>query len=119
MMHNLIRRIVLWLCDRYYIVPVTDYRTNMGPDKLARSQRWEAFATEQGGLYDLIDILRREAFEAYSAQPPSAHAERDYLAMTDRNLRALKSRVAGVIAEGKIETTRAAAKETVRIVKSI
>lgn len=118
-MRNLLARLILWLARRLDINLIDEARIRMGPDKVARSQRWEAFANEDGGLFDMIEHERRVAFEAYSACPPDARAERDYLAMTDRNWRTLKQRIAGVIVEGKIEQRNADAKRQVRIVKSV
>lgn len=118
-MRSLAIRLVLWLCNRFNFWPIEEARLNMGADKKARSQRWQAFANEEGGLFDMIEAQRIEAFEAYSALPPDAHDERVYLAMTDRNLRALKRRVVSVIAEGNIEETNEARSRSVSIVKSV
>lgn len=115
----MMRKLILWLCHRFDAWPIEEARIEMGADKIARSQRWQAFANEAGGLFDMIEQQRREAFEAYSALPPSAHDDRVYLAMTDRNLRALKQRVVSVIAAGEIEARNEARKQHPRILKSI
>lgn len=115
----MMKRIILWLCSRYNIWPIDETRTAMDSDKQNRSRRWEEFAKEEGGIYDMIEAHRREAFEAYSALPPNAHDERVYLAMTDRNLRALKRRVDSVIATGKIEARNEQHKVHPRILKSV
>ena len=107
MLRKLVLRLVMWLCARCDINPLDEARVNMGADKVARSQRWEAFANEEGGIFDMIEALRKESFEAYGELPPSAHDERVYLAMTDRNLRRLKQRVVSVITAGKIEARNA------------
>lgn len=102
-MRALVTRLVLWLCARYDIVPLDEQRTNMGGDEVARSQRWEAFAREEGGLFDMIEKQRREAFMAYADTPPDQQATKDHLAMQDRALRQVRTRVESVIATGKIK----------------
>lgn len=103
MLRNLAIHLVLWLCRVFAIVPLDEARRFMGQDKLVRSQRWEAFAVEQGGLYDMIETQRLAAFEAYAETPPNDQATRDHLAMQDRAWRQIRARVDNVIAAGKIE----------------
>lgn len=115
MLHNLATRLILWLCARFYVWPIDEARIAMGDDAKARSMRWQEFAREDGGLFDMIEAMRKKAFEEYSALPPSAHAERDYLALSDRNLRALKQRVVSVIAAGEIAEKNDAMRERMNV----
>lgn len=119
MMRNLIARLILWLCHRFDVWPMDETRYSMGDDAKARSERWEMFAREDGGLFDMIETLRRETFEQASEIPPHEVEKLQYAAMSDRNLRRLKQRVVGVIAAGKIEERNEAAKARMRIVKSV
>ena len=102
-MRNLAIRLVLWLCRVFDIALVDEARTINGMDAIARGQQWEAFAREEGGLFDMIDEQRRAAFEAYADCRPGDHAEKEYLAMQDRCLRQLKARIGSVIQAGVIE----------------
>ena len=113
------RKLILWLCRTFDVHPIDEARIRMGDDAKVRSHRWEAFAKEEGGLFDMIEGERIKAFEAYSALPPNAHDERVYLAMTDRNWRALEARVRSVITAGKIEERNEARKANAPIVKSV
>lgn len=118
-MKALATRLILWLCNRFDVWPIAENRINMGADKIARSQRWEAFANEEGGLFDMIEALRREAFEHASELPPEEVEKLQYFAMSDRNLRRLKQRVQSVIAQGKIEARNAERGTAQRILKSV
>ena len=118
-MRKIVIRVVLWLCSRYDIWPMDETRTPMSNDAKARSLRWQEFATEEGGLFDMIEALRRETFDQASEIPPHEVEKLQYAAMSDRNLRRLKQRVSGVIAAGKIETRNDAAKRRPQIVKSV
>ncbi len=69
-MRNLAVKLVLWLCDRFDIVPLDEARRFASTDAVARGQRWEAFYHEEGGLADMIAALRREAFEAAAELVP-------------------------------------------------
>lgn len=106
-MRSLVIRLVLWLCGRFGIAVLDEQRLGMGTDAVARSQRWEAFYREEGGLADMIALARREAFEAYSDCRPGDVAEKDYLAATDRCWRQIEARVRNVIAAGQLELKRA------------
>lgn len=103
MFRKLAIRLVMWLCARYSIIPLDEARKFMGADKVARSQRWESFYLEENGLADMIDAARRGAFEAYSECRPSDHAEKEYLANSDRCWRHIDQRIRSVIETGKIE----------------
>ena len=118
MMRNLVIRFVLWLCARFDINPLDETRIRMGDDAKARSHRWQAFAVEEGGLFDMIEALRRETFEQASEIPPEEVAKLQYAAMSDRNLRRLKQRVQSIITQGKIQE-RNEAKKPVQILKSV
>ena len=113
------RKIILWLCKRFDVWPIDETRIPMGGDAKERSLRWEQFAREEGGLFDMIEALRRETFEQAGEIPPHEVEKLQYAAMSDRNLRRLKQRVSGVIAAGKIETRNDAAKRRPQIVKSV
>ena len=102
-MRNLVIRLVLWLCRVFDIALVNEARTMNGMDAVARGQQWEALAREEGGLFDMIEGMRRAAFEAYADCRPGDHAEKEYLAMQDRCLRQLKARIGAVIQAGVIE----------------
>lgn len=103
MLRNLAIRLVLWLCARYEISLIDETRRHATADKIARAEEWKNFATEDGGLFDMIAEQRRAAFEAYSECRPGDVAEKEYLAQQDRCWRQIKSRVDGIIQTGQIE----------------
>lgn len=119
MMRKLATRLILWLCNRFDVWPMDEQRIFMGDDAKARSHRWEAFAKEQGGLFDMIEALRRETFEQAAEIPPHEVEQLQYAAMSDRNLRRLKQRVQSIIAQGKIQERNEARPEALRILKSV
>lgn len=96
-------RLVLWLCRTFDIALVEQSRIAHGRDAISRGEQWEAFAREEGGLFDMIETARREAFEAYADCRPGDVNEKDYLAQQDRCWRQLEARVNGVIQSGVIE----------------
>lgn len=102
-MRRLAVRLILWLSKRFDIVLINEQRIAMGGDQVARSQRWEAFAKEEGGLFDMIRAQREMAFEAYADTPPDDVATKEHLAMQDRALRQIEARVKSVIATGQIK----------------
>jgi hypothetical protein len=106
MMRSFVIRLVLWLCARFNITLLDEQRIGMGEDVLLRSQRWETFYREAGGLADMIAELRREAFEAAQEIDPRDTDKIYYWAMCDRNLRKLDQRVRGVISAGEVERKR-------------
>jgi hypothetical protein len=110
MMRSLAIRLVLWLCRVFAIVPLDEMRLHMGASKIARSERWEQFYLEEGGLKDMLATVRREAFEVASEIDPRDTDKIYYWAMSDRNVRRLEQQVRGVIAAGKIELKQAEAK---------
>jgi len=105
-MRNLAAHLVLWLCRTFDIKPLAEARLAMGSDVIARSERWEQFYLEEGGIADLIAALRMEAFEAAAETPPEDVAKLQYWAMADRNVRRLDARIRGIIMSGKIEVRR-------------
>lgn len=117
-MRNLITRLILWLAARMGYVLIAQDRTPMADDAKARSDRWERFAREEGGLYDMIKAMRLEAFEAAAETDPKDVERLQYWAMSDRITRRLKQRVDSVIATGKIEAERDKLRHDLRIIKS-
>lgn len=105
-MRNLAIRLVLLLCARFEISIIDETRRDMGNDAIDRARRWEAFSVERGGLYDLIERQRLEAFQAYADCRPDDTAEKEYLAQQDRCWRQIKARVDGVIQNGRIEAAK-------------
>jgi hypothetical protein len=105
-MRNLAIRLVLWLCARFNISVIDEQRLHMGGDVLQRSQRWEAFYREQGGLADMLADIRREAFETAQEIDPRDTDKIYYWAMADRNVRKLEQRIRSVIAAGEVEAKR-------------
>lgn len=103
-------RLVLWLCARFNIVLLDEARKFASPDAVARGQRWEAFYHEEGGIADMIQQARREAFEAYGECRPDNVAEKDYLAASDRCWRQIDRRIRSVIETGKLEAKKAEVK---------
>lgn len=101
MLRKLVLAFANWLFVRAYMADTT--RIPMGGDVVSRSERWEQFAREQGGLYDMLADIRREAFEAAGELDPKDTDKIYYWAMADRNVRKLEQRVQAVIAAGKIE----------------
>lgn len=77
-------------------------RVNNGTDAVARGQRWEAFATEEGGLYDMIANLRRGYFEKVGQLQPGDTKSLQALASADRIAREIERQVQTVIETGRI-----------------
>lgn len=102
-MRNLAIRLVLWLCARYNINLLDETRQPHGSDAVNRAIRWEAFAREDGGLYDMIERRRRALFEAYTDVKPSEIETKDNLAMQDRCWQQVKVEIESVIATGQIK----------------
>ena len=108
MIRSLAIRLVLWLCRVFDIVPLDEARRFASPDAIVRGQRWEAFYYEDGGLAEMIEAMRREAFEAAAELDPRDTDKIYYWATADRNLRRLEQKVRGVIVSGQIEAKRRA-----------
>lgn len=102
-MRKLAIRLVLWLCDRFDVHPLDEARINMGADKKARSQRWEAFAREDGGLFDLLDKIKAEYLAKMGQVKPGDADTLEALAIGARVADQLAAQVRSVIAAGEIE----------------
>ncbi len=103
MMRNLAIRLILWLSARYNIVLLDELRRAHGSDAKSRAIRWQAFALEEGGLFDMIEDQRKSLFHAYTDVSPSDIETKDNLAMQDRCWQQLRVRVDSVIATGQIQ----------------
>ena len=118
----MLRRFVLWLCKVTDIHPeIATERLMGGKDAVERGARWEMFYQEQGGLRDMLDGLRREAFEAASEIDPRETQLIAYWAMADRNIRRLQQRIEQVIITGKVKVAEAEQAErnaALRLVRS-
>lgn len=114
-MRGLAIRLVLWLCRKYDIVPLDEARRFIGPDKVSRSERWEAFYVEEGGLADMIRSIRTEAFEAAAETPPGDIDTLHYWTTADRTARLLDQKVRGVIHAGKLEISNAQTRERLSV----
>ena len=102
-MRKLATRLILWLCARYDVWPIDETRINMGIDKKARSQRWQAFAVEQGGLFDMLDKVRGDYLAKMGQVKPGDAKTLEALAIGARVAEGLRSEVRSVIAAGEIE----------------
>lgn len=98
--------LVNWLIARFNLSVIEESRLIGGKDAVERGARWEAFYREQGGLADMLDDLRREAFEAAAELDPTETEKIHYWATADRNLRRLQQRIEGVVQHGRIEADR-------------
>lgn len=110
----MIKRLALWLCRVAGVQPTIEAARLMnGKDAVERGARWESFWREQGGLADMLEALRFEAFEA--AQEAKANDDQTRLAwmLQDRAYRQLKNRIEAVIINGT--TAAARIKETERL----
>ena len=99
-------RLVLWLCDRFNIVPIEEHRLLAPKDAVARGQMWEQFYNEEGGLKDMVATIRRGYFEQASA---IGHRDNDKLyefAVADRQARELEREILRIIASGKAAQQR-------------
>lgn len=111
MMRSIALALCNWLVRRFDFSLIDEARLLMGKDAVARGERWEQFYREDGGIADMIEALRREAFEAAAELDPSETDKIAYWGMSDRNLRRLAQRVENIIATGKLEADRLAAVE--------
>lgn len=102
-MRNLTTRLILWLCAHYSINPLDEARIHMGADKKARSQRWEMFAREEGGLFDLLDKIKAEYLAKMGSVKPGDAKTLEALAIGARVAEGLRAEVRSVIAAGEIE----------------
>jgi len=103
----MLKPLALWLCKIAGVRPeIATERLLGGSDAVERGQRWEAFYREQDGLADMLDGLRREAFEAAAELDPKDSDKIYYWAMADRNIRRLQNRIEAVVISGKTELAR-------------
>jgi len=77
-------------------------RIQNGTDAVARGQRWEAFAVEEGGIYDMIAALRADYFAKVGQLSPSETDKLLALGMADKIAREIEGKVRTVIETGKI-----------------
>lgn len=121
-MRKLIVRFILWLCNRFDVHPLDEARIDLGTDKKARSQRWEGFAREQGGLFDLTRKIKADYMAAMGRVKPGDAKALEALAIGARVCDQLDAQVRAVIASGEIEAAnedRAARLSVPPIVKSV
>ena len=105
----MLKRFAAWLAEYAGVAPtVAAERLRAGQDAVERGQRWEQFYREDGGLRDMLDKLRLEAFEAAAELDPKDTDKIYYWATADRNLRRLQQKVEAIVITGK---TEAAARE--------
>src|SRR5690606_21261400 len=93
-------------CRRYSFGLIDEARHMNGKDAVERGARWQHFYFEEGGLADMLEALRREAFEAAAELDPSDTDKIYYWGMADRNIRRLQQRIEAVSQHGKIEAER-------------
>lgn len=102
-MRSLIVRLVLFLCQRFDIWPVEQARMDMGGDAKDRSQRWEHFAREKGGLFDMLDAIESEYLAAMGRTKPKDHDTLETLAIGAHVANRLRAEVRSVIANGHVQ----------------
>lgn len=118
-MRNLAIRIVLFLCSRFDIMPLDETRIPMGDEPKARSERWQAFAKEQGGLFDMLDGVRASYLAAMGKVAPGDAKTLEALAIGAHVAEKLRAEVRSVIASGEIaqRTEDAIAKQSARPIR--
>lgn len=80
-----------------------DYpRINNGDEAISRGRRWEAFYTENDGIRDMIEGLRRDYFQKVSDLKPGDVESLKALAMADQIARHIDGQVRLVIESGKL-----------------
>lgn len=77
-------------------------RISNGTDAIARGQRWQAFAEEEGGLYDMIASLRRDYFTKVGQLSPGDTDKLLALGMADKIAQEIERKVQSVIETGRI-----------------
>ena len=103
----MLKRFATWFANYAGVMPSIDQtRLLNGSDAVERGQRWEQFYREQGGLLDMLEALRREAFEAAAELDPKDTDKIYYWATADRNIRRLQGRIEGVVMSGRVEAER-------------
>jgi len=106
-MRKILVRLMLWLVRRLNINLIDQARLFVGPDAVERGARWESFYRERGGLADMLDAIRREAFEAAAELDPAETDKIYYWAMADRNVRKLQNRIEAVVVSGQVAASNA------------
>jgi len=109
-------RFFAWLGYTRTDAPRSYTRVNNGADAIARGQRWQAFAEEEGGLYDMIASLRADYFAKVGQLNPSERDKLLALGMADKIAREIEGKVRAVIDTGNI---RAKEKEHTERVTSV
>lgn len=109
----MLRKLILWLVDRFDISLIDETRIPNGMEVKARAERWKAFALEQGGLFDMIEAQRRAEFEAFADLRPNQLNEKAYLAQQDRCWRQVRARVESIIMTGKVAADKEAQEASV------
>lgn len=106
--------LVNWIIRVFDLSVIEETRLIGGSDAVERGARWESFYREQGGLADMLEALRREAFEAAAELEPEQTEKIYYWATADRNLRKLQQRIENVVQTGKIEADRISSVERMK-----
>ena len=106
MLREAVAWLVAWLCARFDIEVLEAARRPSTQDAIARGEQWRAFYEEEGGLRDMLDAMRVEAFEAASDLPPEETDKIYYWSMSDRITRRLQQRIVRVIPPGQVEAER-------------
>lgn len=83
-------------------VPAPLPRVNNGTDSIARGQRWEAFAEEEGGLYDMFARLKTDYFMKVGQLSPGDRDKLLALGMAHKIAGEIERQVQQVIETGKI-----------------
>jgi len=84
------------------VVPAPLPRVNNGTDAIARGQRWQAFAEEEGGLYDMFTRLKTDYFLKVGQLSPGDRDKLLALGMAHKIAGEIEREVQQVIASGKI-----------------
>lgn len=116
----MIKRFALWLWpDLRASIDAT--RLMGGTDAVERGMRWETFYREAGGLADMLDALRREAFEAATEAGAKDDQTRLAWMLQDRAYRRLALKVENIVITGKNEVAnreQTARSNAMRIVRA-
>lgn len=97
-----LNRFLLWLGYIPVNAPRPYERVNNGTDAVARGQRWQAFAEEEDGLYDMIASLRRDYFTRVGQLHPGETDKLLALGMADKIAVEIERKVQSVIETGKM-----------------
>ena len=108
----MIKRLVLWLCSRFDINIIEERRLDAGQDAVERGARWEQFAREEGGLYDMLEVIEKDIFLATQELRPTQTEELYAAALAARSVRQLRGQVEMVVAAGELEKQKIKARES-------